>query len=50
MLTNLNALITIGCLQPSNLLLIILGNERYALTGGQYTFTNKIDLTAIAAD
>ena len=50
MLTNLNALITIGCLQPSNLLLIILDNERYVSAGGQYIFTNKIDLAAIAAD
>ncbi len=50
MLTNLNALTTIGYLQPSNLLLIVLDNERYASTGGQYTFTNKLDLAAIAAD
>ena len=50
MLTNLNALTTIGYLQPPNLLLIILDNERYASTGGQYTFTNKLDLAAIAAD
>lgn len=50
MLTNLNALTTIGYLQPPNLLLIVLDNERYASTGGQYTFTNKLDLAAIAAD
>ena len=50
MLTNLNALTTIGYLQPANLLLIILDNERYASTGGQYTFTSKLDLAAIAAD
>ncbi len=50
MLTNLNALTTIGYLQPSILLLIILDNEQYASTGGQYTFTSKLDLAAIAAD
>ncbi len=49
MLTSLNALTTIGYLQPSNLLLIILDNEQYASTGGQYTFTSKLDLAAIAA-
>ncbi len=50
MLTNLNALTTIGYLQPPNLLLIVLDNERYASTGGQHTFTNRIDLAAIASD
>ncbi len=50
MLTNLNALTTIGYLQSPNLLLIVLDNERYASTGGQYTFTKMIDLAAIAAD
>ncbi len=50
MLTSLNALTTIGYLQPQNLLLIILDNEQYASTGGQYTFTTRLDLAAIAAD
>ena len=50
MLTSLNALTTIGYLQPKNLLLIILDNERYASTGGQTTFTTRLDLAAIAAD
>ena len=50
MLTSLNALTTIGYLQPQNLLLIILDNERYASTGGQTTFTTRLDLAAIAAD
>ncbi len=50
MLANLNALATIGYLQPRNLLLIVLDNQRYASTGGQYTFTTRLDLAAIAAD
>ena len=50
MLTSLNALTTIGFLQPQNLLLIVLDNEQYASTGGQYTFTTRLDLAAIAAD
>lgn len=49
MLMNLNALSTIGYLQPENLLLIILDNERYDSTGGQYTFTTRLDLGKIAA-
>jgi thiamine pyrophosphate-dependent acetolactate synthase large subunit-like protein len=48
MLMNLNALATIGYLQPKNLLLIILDNQRYDSTGGQYTFTTKLDLAAVA--
>lgn len=50
MLTSLNALTTIGYLQPRNLLLIVLDNEQYASTGGQYTFTTRLDLAAIAAE
>jgi thiamine pyrophosphate-dependent acetolactate synthase large subunit-like protein len=49
MLMNLNALTTIGYLQPKNLLLIILDNERYESTGGQYTFATSLDLAAVAA-
>ncbi|MSQ06947.1 MAG: phosphonopyruvate decarboxylase [Dehalococcoidia bacterium] len=48
MLMNLNALATIGYLQPRNLLLIVLDNQAYASTGGQKTFTEKLDLAAIA--
>ena len=50
MLTNLNALTTIGYLRPENLLLIVLDNEQYASTGGQPTFTTQLDLAAIAAE
>ena len=49
MLANLNALATIGYLQPRNLLLIVLDNQRFASTGGQPTFTTKLDLAAVAA-
>lgn len=48
MLMNLNALTTIGYLQPGNLLLIILDNQQYESTGGQYTFTTRLDLADIA--
>ena len=49
MLMNLNALATIGYLQPRNLLLIVLDNQAYASTGGQATFTDRLDLASIAA-
>ena len=49
MLTNLNALTTVGFLEPKNLILIVLDNESYASTGGQYTFSSKLDLAEIAA-
>ena len=49
MLMNLNALTTIGYLQPSNLLLIILDNQRYASTGGQPTFTTRLRLAQVAS-
>ena len=48
MLMNLNALATIGFLQPDNLLLIVLDNQSYASTGGQSTFTTRLDLADIA--
>ncbi len=48
MLTNLNALATVGFLQPLYFLLIVLDNESYASTGGQYTFSTKLDLAGIA--
>lgn len=49
MLMNLNALATIGYLQPANLILIVLDNGQYASTGGQATFTTHLDLADIAA-
>lgn len=49
MLMNLNALATIGYLQPANLILIVLDNAQYASTGGQPTFTTHLDLADIAA-
>ena len=49
MLMNLNALTSIGYLQPDNLLLIVLDNQEYASTGGQATFTTRLDLADIAA-
>jgi thiamine pyrophosphate-dependent acetolactate synthase large subunit-like protein len=48
MLMNLNALATIGYLQPPNLLLIVLDNQSYESTGGQPTFTTRLDLADIA--
>ena len=48
MLMNLNALTSIGYLQPRNLLLIVLDNQEYASTGGQPTFTTRLDLADIA--
>jgi sulfopyruvate decarboxylase subunit beta len=48
MLMNLNSLTTIGYLQPSNLLLVLLDNQSYASTGGQATFTTQLDLADIA--
>ena len=49
MLMSLSALSTIGYLQPEKLLLIVLDNQRHDSTGGQQTFTTRLDLAAIAA-
>jgi thiamine pyrophosphate-dependent acetolactate synthase large subunit-like protein len=39
LLMNLGSLATIGLLQPSNLVLVVMDNEEYATTGGQPTPT-----------
>ena len=49
MLANLNSLATIGYFQPDNLLLLVLDNESYGSTGGQATFTTRLDLSEIAS-
>jgi thiamine pyrophosphate-dependent acetolactate synthase large subunit-like protein len=49
LLMNLGSLATIGLLQPSNLVLIVMDNEEYATTGGQPTPTAfGADLAAAA--
>ena len=49
MLMNMNALSSIGYLQPKKLLLVVLDNEAYASTGGQPTFTDRLDLASVAS-
>jgi thiamine pyrophosphate-dependent acetolactate synthase large subunit-like protein len=49
LLMNLGSLATIGLLQPSNLVLVVMDNEEYATTGGQPTPTaHGADLEAAA--
>jgi sulfopyruvate decarboxylase subunit beta len=48
MLMNVNALSTIGYLQPRKLLLIVLDNQTYASTGGQPTHAERLDLASLA--
>jgi sulfopyruvate decarboxylase alpha subunit len=49
LLMNLGSLATIGLLQPSNLVLVVMDNEEYATTGGQKTPTARgADLEAAA--
>jgi thiamine pyrophosphate-dependent acetolactate synthase large subunit-like protein len=49
LLMNLGSLATIGLLQPSNLVLVVMDNEEYATTGGQRTPTaHGADLEAAA--
>ena len=45
----LGALATIGYERPSNLLHILLDNQKHESTGGQSTVSNSINLGAIAA-
>src|SRR5262245_45784971 len=49
LLMNLGSLATIGLLQPSNYVLIVMDNEQFATTGGQPTPTSRgADLEAAA--
>jgi thiamine pyrophosphate-dependent acetolactate synthase large subunit-like protein len=49
LLMNLGSLATIGLLQPSNFVLVVMDNEQYATTGGQPTPTSRgADLEAAA--
>jgi thiamine pyrophosphate-dependent acetolactate synthase large subunit-like protein len=49
LLMNLGSLATIGLLQPRNLTVVVMDNERYATTGGQATPTaSGADLAAAA--
>ena len=47
-LMNLGSLVTIGALQPKNLILIIFDNNVHESTGGQPTYANKINISKIA--
>ena len=47
-LMNLNSLVTIGSLQPKNLIHIIFDNNMHESTGGQPTYSNQIDISKIA--
>ena len=47
-LMNLGSLVTIGSLQPNNLVHIIFDNKIHESTGGQPTFAEKINISKIA--
>tara|TARA_B110001454_G_scaffold219082_1_gene249806 strand:+ start:31 stop:582 length:552 start_codon:yes stop_codon:yes gene_type:complete len=47
-LMNLGSLVTIGSLQPKNLIHIIFDNKIHESTGGQPTFADKISISKIA--
>ena len=47
-LMNLSSLVTIGSLQPKNLIHIIFDNNMHESTGGQPTYSNQIDISKIA--
>ena len=47
-LMNLGSLVTIGTLQPKNLIHVIFDNKIHESTGGQPTQTNKINISKIA--
>ena len=45
---NLGSLVTIGALQPKNLIHLIFDNNVHESTGGQPTYANKINISKIA--
>ena len=47
-LMNLGSLVTIGALQPKNLIHLIFDNQIHESTGGQPTYANKINISKIA--
>ena len=47
-LMNLGSLVTIGSLQPNNLIHLIFDNKIHESTGGQPTFAEKINISKIA--
>ena len=47
-LMNLGSLVTIGALQPKNLIHLIFDNQIHESTGGQPTHANKINISKIA--
>ena len=47
-LMNLGSLVTIGALQPKNLIHLIFDNNIHESTGGQPTYANKINISEIA--
>ncbi|MEM7342928.1 MAG: thiamine pyrophosphate-dependent enzyme [Chloroflexota bacterium] len=48
LLMNFNSLASIAYHRPDKLLLIVLDNAAYASTGGQPTYTHRLDLAAMA--
>ncbi|MEM7134748.1 MAG: thiamine pyrophosphate-dependent enzyme [Chloroflexota bacterium] len=48
LLMNLNSLASIAYHSPCKLLLVVLDNESYASTGGQVTYTTRVNLAAMA--
>jgi len=46
---SMGTLTTVADQDPPNLTIVVWNNSSYATTGGQLTFSNNIDLTAIAS-
>jgi thiamine pyrophosphate-dependent acetolactate synthase large subunit-like protein len=47
-LMSLGAFVTAGSVEPSNLTVVVLNNDRFATTGGQPTLMSAVDLDDIA--